>query len=107
MLSSTVFLGAVFVELLALKSKMDGYIIALISTTANRGSTGFIVWIVIFVLRRSPIDRRLILCVAPLWIPTVIYLLNANILGSDNDSLQTEYSYINTVTKSIDGIKSM
>jgi hypothetical protein len=144
MLSSTVFLGTILSRLVVIKSKMDESNITLISTMADWGSTGFIIWTmrVILVMNRPPIEEedvdmnekdlwnqmedvymndkdllnQMFVRLIPYYLslalvlslsPRIIYLLNSNILGLDDASLQTGYSYLNTVTGSIDGIRFM
>jgi hypothetical protein len=121
-LSSTIFLGTIWARLVATLSKMDGSIITLISTMAHWGSTGFIIWIMALILEADNPEHILLgpevnekptrlnlnlflLSLALSLAPVIIYAFDVNILGPDDASLMTGYSYLNTVTNSLDQIK--
>jgi hypothetical protein len=128
MLSSLIFSGTIITRIVATKSKMDGWYIALISTMANWSNAGFIIWTIVREVRNalltiSKIETNkkstvlaivlylcflileLILLLIPLLAPVIIiYAFSANIFGSDDASLLTGYSYINTLTESINRI---
>jgi hypothetical protein len=108
MLFSTILSGTKLGRLITVESKMDGSMIALISTMANWGSTGFIIWTAIYKAKSTILNFcLLILALIMSFVPVIIYVFYANVFGQDDASLLTGYSYINTVTTSFDRIQLM
>jgi hypothetical protein len=121
MFSSLVFLVTIISRVATKKSKMDEWYIALISTMADWGSSGFIIWTIIrekdITLSRYGVPKEarrlnlpifeLVLLLVPTLAPTFIYAFDARIFGPDDASLVTGYSYINTMTASINEIGLM
>jgi hypothetical protein len=121
MFSSSVFPITIIIGL-SMTNKMDGCYIALISTMADWGSSGFIIWII---MREAGIipskldisneHRRLNLCfilelvllLVPTLTPAIIYAFDRTIFGPDDASRLTGYFYINTMMASINEIKIM
>jgi hypothetical protein len=122
MFSSSVFPITIIIGL-SMTNKMDGCYIALISTMADWGSSGFIIWIImreggIILSRRKIHDQNivsnpcflileLVLLLIPTLTPAIIYAFNATIFGPDDASQLTGYFYINTMMASINEIKIM
>jgi hypothetical protein len=121
MFSSLVFPVTIIIERSMIK-KMDGCYIALISTMADWGSSGFIIWIIMreggIIPSRLEISKELrtnlcflilelVLLLIPTLTPAIIYAFNRTIFGPDDASRLTGYFYINTMMASINEIKIM
>jgi hypothetical protein len=132
MLSSTLFLGTIFIRIVAIKSKGDVWGITVISTMADWDSTGFIIWFIIalglerrrviigntpsgLAIHKNPskplnlclLHLPLILPLAPSLMIVIIYLFDATIFGPDDASLLTGYSCISTLMGSFDRTRFM
>jgi hypothetical protein len=122
MFSSTVLFGTILIRLLVtINYRVDEWSIALISTMVSWSSTSFILWIITREIDNSLLRLRLVtdkkrgilnlgfllLALILLLMPVIFSSFDLYILGSDDASLQTGYSYLNTLIEPIDNIKFM